>query len=321
MYHIIADLETRFRNLKEVRQFMQNSYFTPKIPITHMLEEDQPTPRICVAETIENCVTSIGIVGTFRRCLAENDSAKSYENDNEAYPILVVKFPDNLDYIKPTPAQVPDVESTGEYWLLNPARPESIKLKWLSARSIIYDENGPKITCTKITFLSATDGYDHPWLNRKGHPINCSDMGPEPWPGNLNTFHENAKAFLYYESRIRGKVVYAVPESNGYALCFLVTHTSQNFNVNFQFPYRAPIDSLRPFSGFCDSSGKMLFHHDDVWVTIGDTDRKIASIYAPLHKRPGIQLLNETTPRDLAEILTGKQTKISKIPVVYDAND
>ena len=180
MYRIITDLESMFDDIDAARAYIQKvrtEGVSPYIPRHAAPGEDVTTPRICVAPTLAGCATSLGLLGIFRRCLNANESAKSYENDDEAYPVIVMKFPDGLDYVKPGADQVPDVDITDEHWLLEPAVPEWARLRWIGAYSILYDDEPELAVCTKITFLRSSLHKLHPWLDGRGHKLDSSETG------------------------------------------------------------------------------------------------------------------------------------------------
>lgn len=267
MYHILYNLETFFDSLADVEKALENLVLTPRIPETAMELEDQETPRICVAPTIEDCITAIGTIGPFRRCANTNPDAKSYENTDEIYPIVVIELPDNLDYITPTKQQVPDVEETNEKWLTKPITPIKKSIKWLDQFSIEFDETHPiKTICTKVKFVENITGKHHPWLDRKGHPLNCSDYGSETWADNItkNIFHQQATQFLCWDSGSKQSFVYPMPISNNYVICHVMTQTETGF-IPTNETYRTNINALRRFSGYKDKNGIMLFDGDLVW--------------------------------------------------------
>ena len=118
MFHVVANIDSRFPSL--MAALAVYNYDTPVRPekiFSAMPGEDAETPRICVAPTIEQCITGIGLLGRFRRCLEANEDAKSYATmGREVYPILVLQFADDLPYYTPTSEQVPDsgVKSGGK---------------------------------------------------------------------------------------------------------------------------------------------------------------------------------------------------------------
>lgn len=249
MYHIMTNLELMFHSLEEAAVWAASRpVFQPRVPFTAMAGEDLSTPRICGALGLHGCVTAIGVTGVFRRCLNANPDAKSYENDHEAYPIMVIKFKDDEGWTVPSKAQVPDVEDTGERWLLKPARPEKIYIKWLDACSIQMKDGACRTVCSALKFLKDLSGYDHPWLNGKGHPLDCPHMGNDPWPETDPVLES-----LYLDSRLGGNVGFATPA--------WPLDGSWNFMPldPGMSPYRTHFHDLRRFSGFFDSDGTPVF--------------------------------------------------------------
>lgn len=187
MYHVVANIDTRFKSLAEARvAYNTKTPIHPAKIFSAMEDEDSETLRICVAPTIEQCITGIGILGRFRRCLAANEDAKSYETDSrEVYPILVVKFADDLPYYEPTDEQVPDQSITEERWLLEPAKPVSVQLAWLGMRSIIWREepralHGYACNSVDLDYVFFPPDKDHPWINGRGHVLESSEEEAEP---------------------------------------------------------------------------------------------------------------------------------------------
>lgn len=73
MYHIEANLENRFGTLwNALTAFSTDKEIRPWIPETRADREDAQRPRICVAPTIRECFTAIGLLGRFRRTLSAN---------------------------------------------------------------------------------------------------------------------------------------------------------------------------------------------------------------------------------------------------------
>ena len=70
MYHVVANLEERFHSAEEALKYY-NRPVQPYIPMSRMKHEDSSIPRICVAETVEDCLMGIGLLGRFRRCLGK----------------------------------------------------------------------------------------------------------------------------------------------------------------------------------------------------------------------------------------------------------
>ena len=189
-YHIAVNIDDRFKCAEDALAAYRGKTIQPMVPYSAMRGEDKTTPRICVCKDIKDCVTAIGLLGRFRRCLAANEDAKSYEtNGIEVYPILILGFPDDLDYYGPDGSEVPDVVVTHEMWLLEPATPSLVQLAWVHPRSIIWEELNLKLhgvpytyLCKSIELLIAKDGpigRIHPWLTGTGHLLDSSQMEDE----------------------------------------------------------------------------------------------------------------------------------------------
>lgn len=248
MYHVIANLELMFGSLEEAKAWAASRpVFQPRVPYTAMQGEDRTVPRICGCLDIRGCFTALGVTGTFRRCLNASPDAKSYENDNEAYPVLIAKFKDD-GWTVPDEAQVPDIEDTGERWLLYPARPEKIYLKWLDAYSIKMREGKFRTVCAALKFRDDVSSYSHPWLDGKGHPLDCPDMGGDPWPAPDGMLGE-----IRLDMRMGGNLGLAIPAwpADG---TWLFTPFDKNVP-----PYRTYAHCLRRFSGFWDRDGEPVF--------------------------------------------------------------
>lgn len=263
-YHVLHSLESKFQTLQQCQEYVNATPFiTPKVPKTALPDENQTTPRICVGKTIEDCFTGIGLLGAFRRCLNKNPDTKSYENDDEIYPVIICEFHDDIPenkYVTPTETQLPDIKTTNEKWLLKPTKPSKIYIKWLNAYSIDFDSE--TMVCKHVTFVPNTIGKNHPWLNQKGHPLDCSDLGNDTWPDNKTKqiWHPKALQFLYLAGN---HYVFATPVTNCYAKCIELQPGEHGLEQTGDI-YLRPIDTLRPYSGFNDETGRPLFEDDRI---------------------------------------------------------
>ncbi len=92
------------------KENLSNKVLTPRIPKNSWFidngYEDNKTPRICVAKSIDNCLTAIG------------DDIK----DMILNVYALEKVEEELIIKKPSKEEVPDVEVTDELWILNKAR-------------------------------------------------------------------------------------------------------------------------------------------------------------------------------------------------------
>lgn len=183
-YHVVAPLEDKFTSLNEAVNYFKGGTVDPYIPKHVAPGEDTSTPRICVASSIADCLTAIGIMGTFRRCLAANDDAYDCRTDGlEVYPILICEFR-NVDVYTPTEDEVPDVALTGERWILEPTEPSSVVLRWLSPLSIRWSKSALSFNsnwvCKSVEFVEPSRLSKHPWLNGFGTELDSS-MEEPPW--------------------------------------------------------------------------------------------------------------------------------------------
>ena len=267
MYHLVTDLETLFPSLDAV---VLPKMLYPSVPLTAAPGEDTSTPRVPAARSVARCVTSIGATGRFRRCLAANDCTKSYaEVLDEAYPVLVLELPSKsggIDWIDPGEDKVPDVARTGEKWSLSPVPVLKAEIRWLDAYSIRIDED--TCDCKSVSFLDDPSGRDHPWLNGKGHPLDCSQMDYDPWPGNDPCRNRCLDRFLFRETATRLRLpVYAAPAGNAYAECRpagVCPDRDAQLALPAGTPFRVPVEKLRPFSRFYDEGGQPLFADDAI---------------------------------------------------------
>lgn len=180
MYHVVANIDTDYCCLKDVLAcYNEYTPIDPWIPCTTGDDEDRTIRRICVCPSIEECFRGIGLMGRFKRCLAVNEDAKSYETLGiEAYPIVVATFY-NVGVWKPTEEQVPDCMLTNEHWITNSTIPDRVELLWLHMRSIHweYDYIGESYKCTLVNFIpdDKLEYYNHPWINGIGHTLESSE--------------------------------------------------------------------------------------------------------------------------------------------------
>ena len=178
VYRILTRIESMFSSLQEVNSFCQRNYAVqPTIPSSAMPDEDRTTSRICVGTSLESCVTAIGTLGVFRRCLASNPDTKSYASlGREVYPIILQTFLVAADFLyKPTVQQVPDVNRSEERWLLKPVSPVSSRILWLDMFSITLDPDDCR-KAVNVCEVGDPVGMSHPWLDGRGHVLDCSEM-------------------------------------------------------------------------------------------------------------------------------------------------
>ena len=92
------------------KEDLSNKILVPRIPTNSWFidngYEDNKTPRICVAKSMDNCLTAIG------------DDSK----DMVLNVYALEKVEEELIIKKPSKEEVPDAEVTNELWILNKAR-------------------------------------------------------------------------------------------------------------------------------------------------------------------------------------------------------
>lgn len=92
------------------KQDLDGVILNPRIPTNCWFidngYEDSKTPRICVAKSIDNCLTAIG------------DDIK----DMVLNVYIIEPINEELKTKKPSKEEVPDVEITNEIWILNKAK-------------------------------------------------------------------------------------------------------------------------------------------------------------------------------------------------------
>lgn len=260
MYHIIYDLESRFYSWDEVVRYVERTRtLVPRRPHTAMVGENTSVPRISLAPSIVDCFNGINVKHRFRRCLSGDiEGVKDYKNENEVYPVIVCMTRDLESVVTPTSVQVEDARWTHERWGLVPVMLVSIHIAWLGHDSVKVSTHSEldRMWCTQVDFVSDLQGKVHPWLNGKGHPLDCSDPGTMPWPRR-----DLAQQHLWYESFVGQTVVYVVPEVpyTGYATCMPVDGSDS---------YRARLHDCFRFTGCYDQNREPIFDGD--WIHCND---------------------------------------------------
>lgn len=98
--------------------FTQSGVFSPRIPVSRMESEDATTARICVADSIDGCLTAspFGAHYLSESLLETNDCVKIFVIDTEKLGLTSsdVIFPENLYQS----GQVDDAYLSGEHWIL-----------------------------------------------------------------------------------------------------------------------------------------------------------------------------------------------------------
>lgn len=257
MYHVKWDLEQAFGSLADClvyRDSLLRSKLIPYVTHTRMTEEDGSTARVCACETIEGAISAIGCLGAFRRCCNADPDTKSYENDDEVYPILVLKLQGDT-WLKPTTQQVPDAEYTQEMWCLTPVCVADVQLLWLDAYSLTLYEHpvAGKVFCDSVRFVEHPELRSHPWIDGKGHPLVSSKMGTERF-----VCAKDAMRGLFYDRVYTKKMGYAIPE-------IPVTGYSKFYVEDGKSCVRVRTDYLFEYTGVNDTAGEPVFVDDTVF--------------------------------------------------------
>lgn len=112
---------------------IKNIMVFPSIPAYTMQDENNDIERICMAETIEGCLTSIG----WNRL--DTVFQDEMDEETESLRVVILKFnTDNLDkrFLR-NPEEldekgyVPDAYITREWWYELPAQPDEVEIKYL----------------------------------------------------------------------------------------------------------------------------------------------------------------------------------------------
>lgn len=118
VYHVVTELDTRFKSIQSAERYLSAQSFNPVVPESYSYNEDRITPRLCVARSIEDCITGIGVQRVFFRCLEAWDAPSYGSFGQEQYPIgiLEIEVPESCMRV-PDKSQVPDVDFTHELWI------------------------------------------------------------------------------------------------------------------------------------------------------------------------------------------------------------
>lgn len=178
VYHLATNLEAVFNNSDDAVRYFTYNTLAPFVPKSAAPREDTTIPRICVANRVEDCITAIGVLGVFRRCLEKDPDAKSYANQGrEVYPVILLEF-NREDCEEPPERAVPDIDITHELWITHPIKPKKIRMLWLSQYSIVIKRElkfRMHYSCKSVEFVNLEKRHNHPWINGKGHILNSSE--------------------------------------------------------------------------------------------------------------------------------------------------
>lgn len=118
-----------------------NDYIYPRVPENTLSTEDKTIPRICTSESIDGCLTGIGVshigINGLKELIDQGKEPKDINLFNILFPFTIVKFninkksPDVLLSGKVIEYGVDDAFHSGETWITQPTKPCEISHKWL----------------------------------------------------------------------------------------------------------------------------------------------------------------------------------------------
>lgn len=221
VYHIERNIESHYITVFDALESLRHPHpLSPRVSPSTMPGEDEVTPRICVAPSIEECIMGCTLYA-FRRCCARVQGMEMYAGlSSEAYPIIVNIFDVDNPYV-PSPREVPDAPDIGEMWLLEKSIPICREMLWLTPTAIeaygqemypgeVWPEWDDFYMVESVKLLSTEEvlkrGLNHPWLNRRGHILSGSGNWPIKWSEELHCLADS-----WYElpevGRIPGKTI------------------------------------------------------------------------------------------------------------------
>ena len=161
-YHVSTGI---FREFCYIEQAIAaySSGIQPRVPEEAGDGEDDRTPRVCLAPSIEKCLTALGVCTGPHRHM----------------PLLVCEVELDAERIYiPKESEVPDVAITGEVWSLEEVIPDRVYVVWISENSIEWESidwpgyNGEYRLCTSVEFMSEDLVDDSYMYHQKDeHPL------------------------------------------------------------------------------------------------------------------------------------------------------
>lgn len=103
--------------------------FTPRIPFQRAYGEDNKIQRVCVSNSIENCLNAAPMTDVIFEpggYLETNDLSLYISEDNSGVPFVVYELQADASCVmNPTELSslVPDALETQEHWIIHPVRP------------------------------------------------------------------------------------------------------------------------------------------------------------------------------------------------------
>ena len=116
MYHISLDI---FKNIE---------VFVPRIPESRLKNEDSTIPRVCISNSLENCLTGLTYMSKYYKRITDDSETNFSLFDGDCSRILKVyefEVENNLISFKELHNRnlVPDAMITEEYWSLTELTP------------------------------------------------------------------------------------------------------------------------------------------------------------------------------------------------------
>lgn len=103
--------------------------FTPRIPLQRSYGEDNKIHRVCVSNTIENCLSAAPMTDIIFEpggYLETDDLSLYITKDNSGVPFVAYELQADPSFVM-HPAElsslVPDALETQEHWIIHPVRP------------------------------------------------------------------------------------------------------------------------------------------------------------------------------------------------------
>ncbi len=131
MYHVNVDI---FKNIK---------VFIPRVPKSRMKNEDSITPRVCISNSIENCLSGLTYMSKYWKFITNDLETNFSLLDEVCLRVLkVYEFEVEDSIITPEELNakdlVPDASTTNEYWSLKEIVPTN---SYLIGINDIYEDN------------------------------------------------------------------------------------------------------------------------------------------------------------------------------------
>lgn len=131
--------------------------FAPRIPLQRAYGEDNKTQRVCVSNSIENCLSAAPMTDVIFEpggYLETNDLSLYISDDNSGVPFVVYELqanPSSVLHPVELSSLVPDAVETQEHWIIHPVLPSNRRFFLLEdvnasgeCLKLFYSELSPK---------------------------------------------------------------------------------------------------------------------------------------------------------------------------------